>query len=262
MKRVNAIVQARMGSKRLPGKTLMPIAGRPMLELLLERLRYSKKINDIIVATSVNPEDDAIEKFCRDNGGIVCFRGSADDVLHRVHAAAKLYSTDIVVLVTGDCPLIDPRLIDKCVGIFLRAHYDYLSNFIDQSYPPGIDVQILTFDLLSEINRRARGAKFREHVTHYLFRHRENYRMRNVKAPDRLCRPDWHLEVDEMKDYELIKLIYENLYPKKPKFSTADVIQLLEKNPKWLDINRDVPRAWEALRCEVHHVPAHKRESI
>jgi len=249
MKRVNAIIEARMGSTRLPGKTLLPIVGKPAIELLIERLRYSRKINDIIVATTIKSEDDVIEKFCHEND-TECFRGSAEDVLNRVYSAAKKYITDVVVDVTGDCPLLDPWLIDECIDILLKSDDDYLSNFIKQSYPPGIDVQIFTFRVLEEINHLAEDERFREHVTLYILKHPEKYKLHNITAPPKLCYPDWHLEIDEDKDYELIKKIYESLYLKNPEFTTLDIINLLKENPHWISINKNVERNWEKARKE------------
>ena|SRR3989338_6387864 len=247
MKRVNAIIEARMGSTRLPGKTLLPIVGKPAIQLLIERLKIAKKIDAIILATTTNAEDDAIEKFCKENQ-VICYRGSSDDVLGRVYSAAKKYNTDVVVEVTGDCPLLDPWLIDDCIDIFLRSDYDYLSNFLVQTYPPGIDVQIFSFRVLEEINKLAKSEKFREHVTLYILKHPEKYKMHNVTAPPELCYPNWHIELDEQRDYELIKKIYESLYFKNPKFTTMDIINLLKANPEWLDINKDVKRVWEQIR--------------
>lgn len=238
-----------MGSTRLPGKTLLPIAGKPAIQLLIERLKITKKIDEIILATTIKAEDDAIEKFCKENQ-IICYRGSSDDVLGRVYNAAKQYKTDIVVEVTGDCPLLDPWLIDECIDIFLKSDYDYLSNFLVQSYPPGIDVQIFSLRILEEINRLAKSDKFREHVTLYILKHPEKYRMHNVTAPPELCYPDWHIELDEQKDYELIKKIYEALYFNNPRFTTMDIINILKANPDWLKINADVKRVWENVREE------------
>lgn len=249
MPKVNAIVEARMGSKRLPGKTLMPIMGRPAIELLLERLTYAKKVNDIIVATTTNPEDNEIDRFCIDKG-YKCFRGDSEDVLNRVYSAAVKHDTDVIVEVTGDCPLLDPWLIDECIGLFLNSDYDYLSNFIEQSYPPGVDVQIFTFKALEEMNRLAKAQKFREHVTLYVLKNPDKYKMYNVKAPREFFYPDWHLELDEAKDYELIKKIYEALYKDNPAFTTGDIIRLLKSNPGWLKINEDVKRSWENVRKE------------
>lgn len=252
MKKVNAIVEARMGSTRLPGKTLMPIVGQPAIKLLIDRLRLSKSIDDIILATTANPEDDAIEKLCRENH-ITCFRGSSEDVLGRVYNAATKYGTDVVVEVTGDCPLLDPWLIDECIEMFLKSDFDYLSNFLLQSYPPGIDVQIFTYDALEKMHLAARDPKSREHVTLYIVKHPEEFKMHNISAPPELHYPDWHLELDEPKDYELIRKIYESLYFKKPAFTTADVIELLKANPEWLEINRNVARVWEKVREEDTH---------
>ena len=247
--KVNAIVEARMGATRLPGKTLMPIAGRPVLALLLERLRRSRMIDEVIVAAPVNPEDDVIEQFCKYRD-IKCFRGSSEDVLARVYNAAKEYDTDIVVEVTGDCPLLDPWLIDECIKIFKGSDCDYLSNFIEQSYPPGIDVQIFTFRALEEMHKIAKDERFREHVSLFILKNPDRYKMKNVTAPEEYRYPDWHLELDEQKDYELIKKIYETLYPGKPAFTTREVIKLLKDNPDWLEINKDIQRTWEKVREE------------
>ncbi len=246
-RRVNAIVEARMGSTRLPGKTMMPVVGKPSIELLIERLRLASMLDNIILATSTNKEDDVIEHFCEDKK-IDCFRGSSEDVLSRVYNAAKTYETDVIVEVTGDCPLLDPWLIDDCINIFLNSQYDYLSNFIEQSYPPGIDVQIFTFEVLEEMERLAKEEKYREHVSLYILKHPEQYKMYNIVAPYELTYPDWHLELDEYKDYELIKLVYESLYYKNPQFKTSDIIMLLKEHPEWLEINKDVHRAWEDSR--------------
>jgi len=244
---VNAIVEARMGSVRLPGKTLMPIVGKPVLKLVIERLKIAKNIARIIVAAPVNSEDDAIEDLCA-KSNIDCFRGSPDDVLNRVYSAAKKYKTEAVVEVTADCPLLDPWLIDECIDIFLKSGCDYLSNFIEQSYPPGIDVQIFKSSVLKEVESIARDAKFREHVTLYILKHPGKYRLHNVTAPEELFFPDWHLELDEYEDYELIKKIYEHLYYKNPEFTTRDIIGLLKKNTCWLDLNKKIERAWEKAR--------------
>ena len=249
MKKVNAIIEARMGSTRLPGKTLFQIMGRPVLDLLIERLSWSKRIDQIIVAAPTNKEDDVIEEFC-DAKKIACYRGSSEDVLGRVYHAAKKFDTDIIVEVTGDCPLLDPWLIDDCLELYMRHDYDYLSNFIEQSYPPGIDVQIFSFDVLKGMHTIAKEPKYREHVSLYILKNPQKYRIHNVTAPEEFSYPDWHIELDEMKDFELIKRIYEALYPRNPQFSTLDIIHLLKRNPDWLLINKDIKRTWEQARKE------------
>lgn len=245
--KVSAIIEVRMGSTRLPGKTMLPILGKPVLELLTERLSIAKKLDNIIVATTINPEDDVIQRFCRDKG-IDCFRGSSEDVLGRVYSAAKKYKTDVVVSVTGDCPLLDPWLIDECIDIFRISNCDYLSNFIEQTYPPGIDVQIFSFKVLEELNGLAKSQNFREHVTLYILKHPEKYKLHNVTAPPELCFPDWHIELDEKDDYELIKNIYESLYPQNPMFKSLDIIKFLKSNPHLTELNKDVKRVWEKVR--------------
>ena len=249
MKMVNAIIEARMGSSRLPGKTMMNIMGLPSIQLLIDRLRRAKRINNIILATTTNSEDDRVEQFCHDYG-VVCFRGSSEDVLGRVYYAAQKYGADVVVEVTGDCPLLDPCLLDDCIDLFVKSDYDYLSNFIEQSYPPGIDVQIFSFAVLERIHREAKEEKYREHVTLYILKNPKLFKMHNVYAPPELYYPDWHLELDEYADYELIKFIYENLYVKNPTFTTLDVVNLLKEHPEWLKINQEVQRTWEQTRQE------------
>ena len=246
---VNAIVEVRMGSTRLPGKTMMEILGKPSIALLLERLSLARKIDRIIVATTTNPEDDVIEQFCR-KAGYICFRGDALDVLKRVYEAARLYKTDVVVEVTGDCTLLDPWLLDECIEKYLEAGVDYLSNFIEQTYPPGIDAQIFSFKALEESHQCAHDPKYREHVSLYILKHPARFTPLNVRAPAELHFPDWHLELDEAKDYELIKKIYEALYPADHKFTTKDIIALLKANPEWIKINSDVKRTWEQAREE------------
>lgn len=249
MKRINAIVEVRMGSTRLPGKTMMPILGRPAIDFLLERLRISTKINDIIVATTINSEDDVIEEFCIQKD-FICYRGSSADVLGRVYNAAKKYDTDIIVEVTGDCPLLDPWLIDECLEIFEKKGCDFLSNFIEQSYPPGIDVQIFSFGALDEMNKEALDERYREHVSLYMLKNPSKFNSHNVFAPAEYFYPDWHLELDEQKDYELICKVYEKLYPTNRVFKTKDIIAALKANLHWLDINKDVKRKWEQVREE------------
>jgi len=238
-----------MGSSRLPGKTMMEIIGVPSIQLLIERLRRAKRIDNIILATTTNSEDDTIEKFCHDYR-VVCFRGSSEDVLGRVFHAAQKYGTDVVVEVTGDCPLLDPWLIDDCIDLFLRSDYDYLSNFIEQSYPPGIDVQIFSFSVLEQMHVNAKEKKFREHVTLYILKNPSLFKIHNVYAPPELSYPDWHFELDEHADYELIKCIYQNLYVENPDFSTIDIINLLKDHPEWLKVNQKVERIWEQTRKE------------
>lgn len=249
MKKVDAIVQVRMGSSRLPGKTMLPILGKPVIQLLLERLRFSSRINDIIVATTIRPEDDVINDFCKSND-IICSRGSSEDVLGRVYAAATKFNSDVIVDVTGDCPLLDPWLIDECIDIFLKSDFDYFSNFVTQSYPPGIDVQILNFKVLEEMHYIAREPKFREHVTLFILANKNKYNIHNYLSPAEFNFPDWHLELDEEGDYRLIKRIYEALYPLNNKFSTLDILNILKKNPAWLKDNKNVKRVWEKVREE------------
>jgi spore coat polysaccharide biosynthesis protein SpsF len=236
---VTLIVQARMGSTRLPGKVLKPIAGRPMLSYQLERLRNASRVGQIVIATTSSPSDDAIVAFC-DREGVECTRGSEQDVLSRYAEAAARYDARIVARVTSDCPLIDPGLIDFAVTEFESggAPYDYLSNMIEPTWPYGMAVEIFTRTALMEADREATAPAEREHVTPFLYWRPQRYRLKSlVRSPD-LSFHRW--TVDTPEDFDLVTRILEALYPRKPRFDLQDVLALLEEHPEWSRINAHV----------------------
>jgi spore coat polysaccharide biosynthesis protein SpsF len=234
-----AVVQARCGSRRLPGKVLAPVLGRPMLLRQIERIRRANAIDDLVVATSTEGEDDRLAALCKERR-IRLFRGSLDDVLDRVYHAVLPLEPDHVVRLTGDCPLADPELIDLVVDRHLADDNDYTSNALNRTWPDGLDCEVVRFACLEEAWREAELPSEREHVTPFLYNHRERYRIGSVESEVELPRYRW--TVDEEPDLELVMRIYEALYPAKPAFSTADVLELMEKEPTLAEINRAVDR--------------------
>jgi spore coat polysaccharide biosynthesis protein SpsF len=243
MTRVIATIEARMGSSRLPGKVLMPAAGRPLLALMVERVRRARYVDEVVVATTTADRDQAIVDLCRAEG-ITVFRGSEDDVLGRVVAAGREHGAEVCVLLTGDCPLHDPLVIDQHVTTFLaaRPHVDYVTNCEARSYPHGLDCQVLAWKTLAETAEitadtppAASGRRpFREHVGWYVRRHPERYRRLDVIAPPGLSNPYFRITLDYQEDYDRIRDAYEALYPRDPRFSTADLLDLGRRRG-WID---------------------------
>jgi spore coat polysaccharide biosynthesis protein SpsF len=236
--KIVATIEARMASTRFPGKTMKEILDRPMLELLIERLKRSKKIDEIIVATTVNPEDEVITRLA-EQVGVKWYCGSSEDVLDRVLKAAKTFDADIIVEMTGDCPLLDPELIDLMVEKYLagKGKYHYVANVIKRTYPRGLDTQVFPVTVLEEVSEITQDPADRENVSLYIYEHPEKYRLLNVEAPPELARPDLRLTVDTEEDLGLIREIYSALYPGNPAFNTLDVIKLINDNPTLRQIN-------------------------
>lgn len=237
--RIVATIEARMESSRLPGKTLGPILGRPMLELLIERVRRARRVDEVVVATTDHAADQPIEDLAR-RLGVGCFRGSSDDVLDRVLKAAQAHRADLMVELTGDCPLLDPEVIDQVIALFLSGGYDYVSNALTRTYPRGLDTQVFPTRVLEEVAGLTQDPADRENVSLYIYEHPERYRLGNLEAPPELRHPEFRLTVDTAEDLALIREIYQGLYPGKPEFALADVIRLLQQQPELLEINRNI----------------------
>jgi spore coat polysaccharide biosynthesis protein SpsF len=235
-----AILQARMSSRRLPGKVLRPILGRPMLALQLERVRRCRRIDKLIVATSTEPSDDPIAALCRPEG-IECFRGSLEDVLDRYYCAALPFRPDHVVRLTADCPLADPALIDRVIAFHLEGGYDFTSNSLVRTFPAGLDVSVFRHALLEEAWCKARLPAEREHVTVYMKAHPERYRLGDFRDGEDRSGLRW--TVDEPADLDFVTAVYERLYPANPRFDAADVYRLLEREPALGAINHGAGRA-------------------
>jgi spore coat polysaccharide biosynthesis protein SpsF len=240
-KKIVAIIEARMASTRLPGKVLMPLYGQPCLQRIIERLRKSKYLDDIIVATTINHTDDIIVDLCKK---ISCryYRGSENDVLGRVAEAAELQNADIIVEITGDCPCIDWRHADYLIKDFFSGEYDYVSNIIKRSFPRGFDTQVFAAAVLKEIKKITQDPKYREHAALYIYTHPEKYRLKNWLAVDKMFWPELAITLDTKEDYELISKIYDKLYPVNADFSAEDVVDLLRKEPGLQKINEHIIR--------------------
>ncbi len=229
-----AILQARSTSTRLPQKVLQPVLGTPMLMRQIERVQRAKNIDNLLVATSMDATDDAIERLCVE-GNVFCFRGSLDDVLDRFYRAAQQFSPDQIVRLTGDCPLSDPGLIDDVIEFHVSGGYDYVSSALEPTFPDGLDVEVFRFSCLEEAWREAELPSQREHVTLFINGQPNRYKIGSFRNDTDLSHLRW--TVDEPVDFELISKIYEALYPSKPAFTMRDILELLDSNPELKDIN-------------------------
>lgn len=234
-----AIIEARMKSTRLPGKNLRPILGKPMLERLIERLRQAKFLQGIVVATTTDASDDAIEALA-EQLGVACFRGSEEDVLDRVLRAARSVSAEVIVEVTGDCPLTDPQVVDRLVEIFRQGRFDYVGNIRPSTFPVGLAVQVFPTRVLAEVASLTQDPADHEHVSLYIYEHPERYVLHNVESglPEKYR--DYRLTVDTAEDFALVTAIFEALYPANPEFGLSEVLAYLDANPALLELNRNV----------------------
>lgn len=237
--KTTAIIQARMGSTRLPGKVLKLILGQPMLARQIERVKRAQTLDQIVVATTTNPLDYQI---CRLAGqlDVLCYRGSETDVLDRFYQAAKKFRADIIVRLTGDCPVIDPAVIDMTVTAFHRNHADYMANVHRRSFPRGMDVEVFSFRALETAWKHTRSSYNCEHVTAYIYARPKVFKLKTILALPQLRRPELRLTVDEPADLKLIRQIYHRLYPHQPNFNLQDIIILLDQHPKLTTINQTV----------------------
>ena len=226
-----------MGSTRLPGKVLIPIAGRPMLSYQLERLRHCKQVGRIVIATTVLPDDAAIVDFCASEGADY-MRGSEQDVLSRYADAARAFGATIVVRITSDCPLIEPGLVDDAITEFQSGACDYVSNMIKPTWPYGMAVEVMSCEALLQADAEARDPAEREHVTPFLYWRPERYRLKSMTMEPDLSSHRW--TVDTPEDFELVSNILTTLYPRRPDFTIADVLDVLRENPSWENVNRHV----------------------
>lgn len=242
--KIAAIIEARMGSTRLPGKTMAKIAGKPMLELMIERVKMSKLINEVIVATTENSDEKEIINLTS-RLKVPCFQGSEEDVLSRVLKAAIKYKVDIIVELTADCPFADPQIIDEVIQKYLSGNFDHVSNISKRSFPRGLDVQVFPTKVLKKVASLTDNPIDREHVSLYIYRHPKIFKLGHIIAPPSLRR-SYRLTVDVESDLELTRRVYQFLYPKKKDFSLQDVVSFLDKNSQLAELNSDVKQKPEA----------------
>lgn len=238
-KEVIGIVQARMGSTRLPGKTLIDICGKPLLEHIVARTKASKLVDDLVIATTVKKEDNAIVDLA-ERIGVKTFRGNDDDVLDRFYQCAQIARAEIIVRITADDPFKDPQVVDRVTDVMLQGDYDYVSNTIKPTYPEGLDVEVFSFLALQKAWRKANEPSDREHVTPYIWGRPELFRIRNVESELDLSHMRWTL--DTVEDLKFTREIYKRLYVPGQLFLMKDILSLLEKNPQLMKINEGVER--------------------
>jgi len=236
---ITAIIQARMGATRLPGKVLFDLERKTVLERIIERVQSSRSIKEVIVATTINSEDLKIVKLCADIG-VRVFCGCENDVLDRYFQAARLLNTEHVVRITADCPMIDPVVIDEVICVYLENKVDYASNILNETYPDGEDVEVFTFAALEKAWNNAILCSEREHVTPFIKKNKDMFTHTSLEYKVNLSSKRWTL--DNPEDYEFIKTIYKHLYHKNNRFGMNEILEFLDKNPEVEKINSHITR--------------------
>jgi spore coat polysaccharide biosynthesis protein SpsF (cytidylyltransferase family) len=236
--RVTAIIEARMGSTRLPGKTMLPVKGKPLLSYMLERVWAAELIDSIVVATPSTPDNkpiwDLVEKY--GDGKIVkCVKGATKDVLGRVVKAARETKADVIVELTGDCPLIDPHVIDIITGYYLVGEWDFVGNVSPRTWAKGMDVRVFDLPLLEGVDRLVTGtpreAYWREHVSPFIYEQAGEYKCLNLTAEEMVTYPELNLSVDTLDDFRRVKNVLEALHAGNPNFNNFDIIEFLATLP-------------------------------
>lgn len=237
--KIAASIEARMGSSRLPGKVLREIHGVPALTRLVRRLRRSKEIHEIVLATTISSKDDALEAWAKKEN-VKCFRGSEEDVLGRVCAAHAMLGSDIIVEVTGDAVLLDPCVIDAGIKTYKEKNVDVVTNVWQPGYPQGIDVQVFSRALLQDVADRISDPAVREHVSLYFYENPDRYKIHHMLPPKHLNRPNLRTQLDYEEDYHFISAVYSHLEPQYgDAFGIEEVISLLNEHPEIWDLNRN-----------------------
>lgn len=234
-----AIIQVRVNSSRLPGKVLLKVKNKTLLEHLILRVKESKKIDEIIIATTKNKLDDQIEKFCIKNE-IKFFRGDENDVLSRYFESAKQFKIKTIIRLTGDTPLIDPSVIDDVINFYEKHNFEYVSNFFPfpRLFPDGYNVEVFSFEILKKCHLESTRPSEREHVTPYITMQPKEFSIGKFECPIDLSK--YRFNLDYYEDFLLIEKILENLYSEEKIFSMDDIIQFLDKNPEIFKINAHI----------------------
>ncbi|WP_071396773.1 cytidylyltransferase domain-containing protein [Bacillus tuaregi] len=238
--KIVAIIQARMGSTRLPGKVLKEVLGKPLLEYQIERVKRSKRIDEIVIATTSKEVDQPIIDLCN-RLSLAYYRGSEEDVLARYWQAATKYHATVVVRLTSDCPFIDPDIIDAVISEYLSNldDYDYVSNTLERTFPRGLDVEVMSMKALEQAHHEARSGVHREHVTSYLYSHPEKFSLGTVK--NSFDASQYRLTVDTEEDFQLISRLIHHFSTKGMDFVPfKDILRVLEEKPDWTLINAHI----------------------
>ena len=250
MNRIVASVQVRMGSSRYPNKVMCEMAGKPLMGHLISRLQRSKLLDDIVIATSINTENNIIEAYCNENS-ISCFRGDENDVLGRTLGALRYMNATIGVEVFGDCPLIDPTIVDFMIKKFLndKNNPDFVGNDLKTTFPPGMDVEVFKLSALEDADKEVLDPSIREHGTLYIRQNPSIYKIKNIEAKGSWRRPDLEMEVDTEEDIYVVSKIFEHFFAvKNENFGLDHIIEFMDQNPNLKKINSDVHRRWKEFR--------------
>ncbi|NJD22455.1 MAG: acylneuraminate cytidylyltransferase [Melioribacter sp.] len=261
--KIITVIQARMSSTRLPGKVMLPLLGKPLLIRMIERVNLAQHVGDVIVATSTNPDDDEIERLCAQNN-LICFRGHLTDLLDRHYQVAKQFNADAVVKIPSDCPLIDPKVIDKVIEHYVSSdEFDFVSNLHPATYPDGNDVEIFSFESLECAWKDATKDYEREHTTPFIWEHQDVFSVGNVAwetGYDYSSTHRWTIDFPE--DYEFIRKVYDELYSTNPAFSLNDILTLLKQKTEIAEINQQyLGKYWyENHLDELTHIDEYKNK--
>lgn len=238
--RTNAIIQARCGSSRFPNKVFSLIDGKPLLWHVVNRLKYVKQIDDIVVATTRNVIDDEIEKWCKNND-VKCYRGSENDVLNRFYNASLLFPSEVVVRITADDPLKEPAVIERTISEYLTGKYDYVTNNYPPTYPEGLDCEVFSSRLLEEMDKKSCNQYEREHVTQYVFKHIDDYSIGNILNDENLSYLRWTIDTED--DLKMIQEIYNHRKCNKDILLMDEVLEIINDYPQIALINSNVERS-------------------
>ena len=238
--KISAIVQARCGSTRFPNKVFTEIDGKPLIWHVVDRLKHSEKIDDIIIATTTTDKDDKIEEWCSQNK-VKCFRGDENNVLNRFYKASIQYPSDVIVRITADDPFKEPRVIDDVINTYLSGKYDYVTNNYPPSFPEGLDCEVFSSKLLCEMEEKSNDSFEREHVTQYVFRHPNDYRIGNVSNGEDLSYLRW--TIDTVDDLNMVNAVYNHRGKKNEILLMDEILKILAEYPEIAKINSNVARS-------------------
>jgi spore coat polysaccharide biosynthesis protein SpsF len=230
------IIQARMGSTRLPGKVMLDLCGQTVLARVVQRVRRSRLAGDVVIATTTKSSDDVLVEECG-RLAVKVFRGSESDVLDRYYNAANHFHADVIVRICSDCPLIDPEIVDQTIRSFLEAQADYASNALDRTYPRGLDAEIVSWQALACCWRDARASYQRSHVTPYIYENPDQFRIVRARGCEDYSDCRWTLDTTE--DLAFIRAVYGRMEDKDG-FSWRDVLSVLDEEPELKELNQHI----------------------